>query len=142
MSSLVLIAVLLSACAISHKIDPIDPPAQVEPAQQPGHFLAPIEPKLVVMREFGLCRYVEWLGLERFASFACYPSGLAKDGEGKKRCFLSYGGVKVDGSESVVLHMKRGYAEWWDYVYIPDEQWKIAWTDCGYPNVYDMGGTG
>jgi hypothetical protein len=130
----------LSGCAIEYKLFPEDPPSSLEAAEQPGHYRAPVEPKIVSMSTYAFCRYTVWHGVHKFTSLACSPSGLPKRGEPKCRCFLSYGGVKIDGSES--SRLQRSRPGWWDYVYTADEQWKIAITDCGYPDVFDMGGTG
>lgn len=55
----------LSGCALEYRFFPEDPPSSLEPAEQPGHYRAPVEPKIVSMSTYAFCRYTVWQGVEK-----------------------------------------------------------------------------
>lgn len=128
---------VLTGCAT------IKPPTHLEPNWQDGHYISPIEPMLVTHWDLGIFRYLKWEGEETFRSWSLQPFGTAGPGESKRPCFQIYWGVKIDGTETLKLR-KPGAPKLWDYVYTPNEQWATRWRSeggCGYPNVWDMGGS-
>ena len=132
---------LLAGCvALSYTLLPHAPPAGTLQGALPGHYLSQQEPRLLSISEwFNLYRHTEWRGIETFTSTVVCLGGLPQRGGPRKRCLQWYGGVKVDGSES--LAMQAVHPGWWDYVYIKKEQSAFRITDIGYPDPYDMGGS-
>ena len=132
----------LTGCSLSHLLFPVQPPADLKPSpRQPGHFISHIEPVLVTNINLGIIRYLRWEGRESFSSFSICPFGYPdKPGE-KNKCFHAYGGVKVDGTETLVLRQMLGDPTVYDYVYTHLEQaaFRVHGV-AGEPDWKDMGG--
>lgn len=133
--------VILSGCvALAYTLDPVPVPTLWETGARPNHVVLPVAPRIVTQTErLGLYRHTEWLGVAAFESTIICPFGLPALGE-RASCLQWYGGIKADGTESLLLQKVRG-VQWWDYTFTPEEQSAFRWHEVGYPNPYDMGGS-
>lgn len=128
-------------CSLYHLLLPVQPPPYLEASpRQAGHFISRIPPVLVTNIDLGIFRYLRWEGRESFSSFSICPFGYAEPGE-KNKCFHAYGGVKVDGTETLVLRQLLGDPTVYDYVYTHLEQaaFRVHGV-AGEPHWQDMGG--
>lgn len=148
------VGILTGGCAgLTHTIQP--PPGLPQNWQE-GHYISPIGPQLATHVDLGFFRYLKWEGQEPFTSWSIQPFGTASRGESKRPCFQVYWGVKIDATETFKLLRLRESQHTdpspsgpfppylWDYVYTPAEQWAVRWrwnSGCGYPDVWDMGGS-
>lgn len=131
----------LPGCSLYHLLLPVQPPSDLLPSpRQEGHYISRIAPVLVTNINLGIIRYLRWEGRESFSSFSICPFGYAEPGE-KNKCFHAYGGVKVDGTETLVLRQLLGDPTVYDYVYTHLEQaaFRVHGV-AGEPLWQDMGG--
>ena len=132
----------MAGCTIARVLAPIEPPPHLEPSpRQAGHFISRRPPRLVLILDWGIVRYLHWRGEETFSSFSLCLFGYAQPGE-KRKCFQAYGGVKVDGTETLILRRLLGDDAVYDYVYTPSEQAAFRLEGvAGEPSWQDMGGS-
>jgi len=131
--------VVLPGCALQYGLNPVERPETMEVGRKVDHGVSPFIylPKRTTW--LGFVQYTKWKGEQEFTSLLICPTGLPDEGE-LKHCLQSYGGVKIDGSESIELQKTR-YGMW-DLVFEKAEQWAIRWhiISGGKPNIYNMGG--
>lgn len=133
------VLLIMQGCALQYMVSPIERPSTMEAGRKLDHGVSAVE--YVPHRSVWLntIQYTVWEGEETFSILTICPTGLPGEGE-LKSCFQSYGGVKVDGSESIGLQTMR--PGMWDLVFEAVEQSAFRWKEIvgGVPDIYNMAG--
>ncbi len=133
-----LVAAVLSGCALQYRYFPEPYPDDLKPAAKAGQFISAQAPVLETHYRFLGVSYAKWTGPDvTFSALSFCPWGYPTETENEK-CVQTYWGVKVDGSESIMLQAKQPGR--WVWVFLPKEQSAFRYIELGPISPYNMAG--